>query len=137
MRKSLSLENRIARRIGRKSANVFLRDDFADLGDYDQVGRVLRKLATKGQLIRIGYGLYAKAKPSILTGELVPTVTLPKLGQEALARLKVKTVPSTAELAYRAGQSTQVPTGRLIGVRGRISRKIGYKGAYLQYEHLA
>ena len=137
MRKRLTLEDRIARRIARKSANVFLRNDFADLGDYGQVGRVLRRLATKGQLIRIGYGLYAKIKPSLLTGELVPAVTLPKLGQEALARLKVKTAPSTAELAYRAGQSTQVPTDRLIGVRGRISRKIGYKGAYLQYEHLA
>ena len=49
MKKPLILETRVARRIARTQANVFLRDDFKDLGDYDQVGRVLRKLAAKGK----------------------------------------------------------------------------------------
>lgn len=136
MQKSLTLEGKVSKRISRKKANVFLRDDFKDLGDYDQVGRVLRKLATKGKVIRIGYGLYAKTKLSSLTGEMVPITTLPTLGKEAMKRLKVKTVPTTADMAYQEGRSTQVPTGRLIGVKSRVSRKIGYKGAYLRYEHV-
>lgn len=134
MPKELTLESKVSRRIARKKANVFLRDDFKDLGDYDQVGRVLRKLATKGTMVRIGYGLYAKTKVSSLTGETIPVTTLPNLGKEALHRLKVKTAPTTADVAYREGRSTQVPTGRLIGIKSRISRKIGYKGAYLSYE---
>lgn len=136
MQKETTLESKVAKRIARKKVNVFLRDDFKDLGDYDQVGRVLRKLAAKGKVVRIGYGLYAKTKVSTLTGETIPIATLPSLGKEALSRLKVKTVPTTADVAYQEGRSTQVPTGRLIGVRSRVSRKIGYKGTYLRYEHV-
>jgi hypothetical protein len=132
----LTLEGKISKRISRMKANVFLRDDFKDLGEYDQVGRVLRKLANKGKVVRIGYGLYAKTKVSTLTGETVPISTLPNLGKEALKRLKVKTAPTIADVAYQEGRSTQIPTGRLIGVKSRVSRKIGYKGAYLRYEHI-
>ena len=137
MKRSLTLERRIFRRVARKTGNVLLRDDFKDLGGYDQVGRVLKHLVEQGKLIRIGYGLYAKAKLSTLTGETVPVATLPKLGKEALSRLNVQTMPTKAEQAYQEGHSTQVPTGRMIGVKSRISRKIGYKGAYIAYEHVA
>jgi len=47
-----------AKRIARKQTNVLLREDFKDLGDYDQVGRALKKLADKGKIISnasIGY----------------------------------------------------------------------------------
>jgi hypothetical protein len=137
MKKGLTLESKVSKRIARKRANVFLRDDFKDLGDYDQVGRVLKTLADKGKVVRIGYGLYAKTKLSALTGEIVPTAPLPRLGKEALRRLKIRTVPTSADIAYATGRSTQVPTGRQIGVKGRVSRKIGYDGTYLTYEHVS
>jgi hypothetical protein len=138
MKSSQTLERKILRRIARKkAANVFLRDDFNDLGGYDQVGRVLKSLAERGKLVRIGYGLYAKTKISSITGELIPTATLPKLGKEALSRLNVSILPTKAEKAYKEGRSTQVPTGRMIGVKSRVSRKIGYKGAYIAYEHVS
>lgn len=137
MKKTITLEKKIRKRIARKSGNVFLRDDFRDLGGYDQVGRALKHLAEKGEVIKIGYGLYAKTKVSSITGEIVPTATLPNLGKEALTRLKVKIEPTKAELAYQEGRSTQVPTGRMIAVSGRVSRKIGYKGAYIAYEHVS
>ena len=53
-------------------SNVSLRGDFIDLGGYDQVGRALRQLAQKGKILKIGYGLYAKARVSPLTGEALP-----------------------------------------------------------------
>lgn len=134
MNKRDSIESKISKRIARKKLNVFLRDDFLDLGGYDQIGRVLKHLVTKGKLIRLGYGLYAKAKISALNGETVPIAPLSKLGKEALSRLNVQTTPTKAEIAYQEGRSTQVPTGRMIGVRGRVSRKIGYKGTYIAYE---
>ena len=129
-----TLENRIFDRISRKRGAVLLREDFVDLGGYDQVGRALRKLSAKGKIMKIGYGLYAKASPSFLTGELVPEKPLPGLAKEALARLGVKTFPSTLEREYNAGRSTQVPTGRMIAVEGRVSRRIGYDGTYVSYE---
>ncbi len=132
-----SLEYKIMARMARKKCSVFVREDFRDLSDYDQVGRALRNIAKNGRLIRVGYGVYAKAKKSPITGELVPVVPLPELAKEALARLGIQTVPSRMEIDYNAGKTTQVPTGRVIAVKGRISRKIGYGGAYVSYEPAA
>ena len=128
------LEKRIAERIARRKGNVFLRRDFEDLGAYDQVGRGLRCLAAKGQLVRIGYGIYARAAVSPLSGKTVPAKPLPALAREALARLNVETAPSNFERAYSEGRTTQVPTGRMIAVRGRISRKIGHDGKFAVFE---
>jgi len=52
-------------------------------------------------------------------------------------RLGIKVVPSEMEEEYNSGRSTQVPTGRVIGVEGRISRKIGYQGVYVSFEQHA
>ncbi len=125
---------KVSARIARKKNAVFVREDFEDLGGYDQIGRILRDLTRAGELIKIGYGLYAKAKISPLTGAVVPVVPLPSLAKEALDRLGFETFPSLYEREYNAGRSTQVPTGRRIAVKGRISRKIGYNGAYVSYE---
>jgi len=128
------LEKRIAKRIGRMKADVFVRDNFKDLGGYDQVRRALRRLAEKGQLVKIGYGLYARAMVSPLSGKAIPKKPLPTLAAEALDRLDVETAPSSFDQAYNADATTQVPTGRVIVVRSRISRKIGYDGKYIIFE---
>lgn len=135
MSKRKSLEAKVRYRLGQKKAQVFVREDFDDLGGYDQVGRALRKIVSKGDIVKIGYGLYAKTKVSSITGKRVLVETLPRIAKEALTRLKVKVAPSKMEIAYNQGKSTQVPTGRVIAVKGRISRKIGYGGAYVSFEH--
>lgn len=91
-------------RIVRKKSNVFIREDFADLGDYDQVGRALLRLIRRNKLIKLGYGIYAKTKLSQLTGEIIPVAPLPVLAKEALKRLGVKTSPTLAELVIKALQ---------------------------------
>jgi len=136
MKNNNTLERRIVARISRKKSAVILREDFKDLGGYDQVGRVLRMLASKGKILRIGYGLYARASISKISGQLVPEKPLPSLAREALQRLGVETAPSSLEKEYNAGKTTQVPTGRMIAVKGRISRKIGYNGAYVNFERI-
>jgi len=134
MKKYGTLAYKISARIARKNNDVFVREDFSDLGGYDQVGRILRELAREGKLIKLGYGLYAKTQKSVFTGEIIPTKNLPELAREAVKRLGVKVVPSRAERDYNAGRTTQVPTGRRIAVKGRISRRIGYDGVYVSYE---
>ena len=52
--KSKTLEGRMLKRISRKRGDAFLRADFEDLGGYDQVGRVLRKMVREGRLLRVG-----------------------------------------------------------------------------------
>ena len=39
-----TLEDRVSYRIARSKQNVFVREDFEDLGGYDQIGRALRLL---------------------------------------------------------------------------------------------
>ena len=135
MKKRKTLESMITTRIARKKCAVFLRSDFDDLGGYDQVGRVLRDLVSKNLLMKIGYGLYAKTRQSTLTGQIIPNKPLPQLAKEALKRLGVKTAPSSIERDYNAGRSTQIPTGRMIAVKGRVIRRIGYNGAYVNFEY--
>jgi len=137
MSKYQTLEYKISARLARKNYAVFVREDFKDVGGYDQVGRILRQFARNGKIIKIGYGLYAKARKSPITGQLVPMLPLPALAREALSRLGVKTSPSSLEKEYNAGRTTQIPTGRLIAIKGRVSRKIGYGGAYVSYEPAA
>ena len=132
-----TLKSRITYRIKRSAVAVFVRQDFKDIGGYDQVGRVLRELVKKQILIRLGYGIYARARKSSVTGNLIPEKSLPELSEEALKKLGVKIVPASAQRAYNSGLSTQVPTGRVIGVKGRISRKISYNGKSVVFEQYA
>jgi len=132
-----TLEGKIAYRVKRSKTPVFVRDDFKDIGGYDQVGRILRGLVKKDLLISLGYGTYSRSKRSSVSGAVVPERPLPELAKELLKKLGVQVAPSSSERAYNSGKSTQVPTGRVIGVTGRIVRRIGYNGRYVSFEKVA
>src|ERR1700733_3916294 len=106
--KPASLEERLEKRIARKRGDVFLREDFRDLGGYDQVGRALRSLVRKGDLLKLGYGIYTRAARSPFTDKPVLPKGLRTM-KEALTRLGVEIVPTRMERDYNAGKSTQVP----------------------------
>lgn len=129
-----SIGDSIGQKVRRSRRNVFLRQDFASLGSYDAVGRALRQKTQEGLLVQIGYGLYAKAERSPLTGKPAPLVGIKRLATEALTRLGKSVVPSSAERAYNQGRSTQVPTGRAVAVKSRVQRRIGYDGKYVVLE---
>jgi hypothetical protein len=132
-----TLEGRITYRVKRSGAPIFLREDFSDLGGYDQVGRILRQLVAKGLLLSVGYGLYVRTKKSSISGKTIPEKNLWEITDEFLQRKRLQRVPSSAESAYNSGRSTQVPTGRVVGVKGRVSRKIGYDGTFISFEKIA
>ena len=128
-----TLDERMLKRISQKRGDAFVRADFEDLGGYDQVGRVLRKMVREGRLVRVGQGLYVRASPSITSGEPIPARGLAAL-REALGRVGIETFPTRLEQAYDAGKTTQVPTGRAVGVTRRVRRKVGYGGVHLSFE---
>lgn len=133
-----SLKSKIKYRISRSKAAVFTPADFFDLSNRDQVGRVLRQLLKEEELIKFGQGLFAKAKKSPLTGNVIPIKPLPELAREALTeKLKVEVVTSEDMQAYNEGRSTQVPTGRVIAVRSRVSRKMAYDGKSIKYQYVS
>jgi hypothetical protein len=66
-------------------------------------------------------------------GDPVPVGGLSAL-KEALRRVGVETLPSRLEEDYNAGRTTQVPTGRVVGVTRRVRRKVGYGAISLSFE---
>lgn len=126
MRRQKTLRERIETRIARKRGeDVFLPHEFADLGGEDQVLRALRSLTREGRLVRLGYGVYARAITS-LSGKpiLYSTNGLASAARQALNKLGVEWEPTEAERAYNEGRSTQVPVNPAVRVRGRFSRRL-------------
>jgi hypothetical protein len=127
MRRQKTLREKIETRIARKRGeDVFLPREFADLGGEDQVLRVLRNLTREGRLMRLGYGVYARAITSKLSGKpiLYSANGLASAARQALNKLGVKWEPTEAERAYNEGRSTQVPVNPAVRVRGRFSRRL-------------
>lgn len=121
---SQRIRDRIARSIGRSSAEVFVRSDFRGIGSYSEIGKALAALRRHGKLIRLGYGVYAKARASSLSGRPIPRKPLESLAREALEKLGVPAQPGRAEREYLAG-SSQIPARISFDTgRRRISRKL-------------
>lgn len=128
-----TLEKRVQYRIKRQKTSVFLIADFLDLGNKNQIRRILKKLLEKNLLVKVGQGLYARARISTITNQPVPDNDIRTIAIEALNKLNVKVYPTMYERMYEEGISIQVPTGRVIGVKNKISRKIGFNGHYIKY----
>jgi hypothetical protein len=127
MKRRKTLRARIEERIARKKGDdVFLPREFTDLGDYDQVRRALRSLVRDKRLVRLGYGVYARAIVSRLSGEplLYTPNGLSGAARQALDKLGVKWEPTESERAYNEGRSTQVPVNPVLRVKGRFSRRL-------------
>lgn len=102
---------RVYQKIKRSRRYVFERKDFDGFASYDQIGRALRQLVKQGELIKLGYGLYTKARMNSLTGRPMPTNPG---GSDALMReiLKMKGVDFEMDklsLQSLSGKSTQIP----------------------------
>ncbi len=79
-----------------------------------------------GRLVRLGYGVYARAIVSRLSSEalLMNPTGLRGVAREALTKLGVPWEPTEAELAYNEGHSTQIPVNPVLRVKGRFSRRL-------------
>ncbi len=114
---------------------MFLRADFESFGSVAQVGRALAEITATGILVKLGVGVYARAKPSVLSGRPIPVKPLEVLAPQALRRFGVNLTESRLSAAYNSGRSTQVPAGIVLNTgKRRISRKLGFNGKVVHYE---
>jgi hypothetical protein len=127
------IEAQIARKI---NDEVFLTREFTQLGGETQVLRALREMVAEGRLVRLGYGVYGRARPSSLNGKAVLNSREGFLGvaQEALNKLGVDWEPTEAQRAYNEGRSTQVPVNPVVRIKGRFTRHLSYRNAELVLE---
>lgn len=132
----LSIQDRMIRSIALRKGEVILRADFESMGSASQISRALKGLTEAGKIVRLGYGVYAKARPSALTGKPIPRASLAELGQEALEKLGVSVKLGHAQAAYSEGKTTQVPARTTFNTgQRRISRKLTVGISTVHYEN--
>lgn len=133
--RALTLRDKLISLLGKQKTDVFLRADFAALGSAAQLSRALRGLVDAGMVVKLGVGVYAKAKPSVLSGKPIPMHPVEVLAPQVLERLGVKTYPSRLVAAYNAGSGTQLPANVVINIGcRRITRRLGFGRQFIQYE---
>ena len=98
--------------------------------------RAPRELTEAGKLIRLGYGVYAKAVISSLTNRpMLAGDGFGPVSRQVLDKLKVPWEPTTAERAYNEGRGTQVPMTPRVRLRNsRSSRKLRHNTMELMFE---
>lgn len=130
------IEERLKRSIALRKDDVFLRSEFSDFGSPAQVSRALRHLVASGVLVKLGVGVFAKAKASVLTGQPIPVRPLEVLAPLVLQKLGVKITAGRAVREYNASDSLQLPAGIVFDTGSRrINRKLGFGGRYVVYEN--
>ena len=123
----MTIQDRIQTRVKRSKRSVFLRSDFKDIADYDQVGRAIRKLVCEGLLMRIGYGLYVRARVNRITGDQMPDNPAGADGVviEVMEKLGVDYQFDKLSQMNFSGDSTQIPARVKITPKNpRFTRKI-------------
>ena len=123
----MTIQSRIQTRVKRSKRSVFLRSDFKDIADYDQVGRGLRNLVSDGLLMKIGYGLYVRARVNRITGKLMPDNAAGADGVviEAMEKLGVDYQFDDLSNLNFSGESTQIPAKvKITPKSARFTRKI-------------
>jgi hypothetical protein len=136
MKSSLTIKDRMIRSVSMRRSEIILRSDFERMGSQSQISRVLGDFVREGRLVRIGHGVYAKARMSSLSGKPVPRQPLEVLASETLRRLNIEASGGQAEVEYTTGMSTQVPVQTTFNTgQRRISRKIIIGKRSIRYEN--
>ncbi len=121
-----SLKFKVLDRIQQMSGNVVLREDIEDMGSPRQISRCFKDLVEMGELIKIGYGIYAKSYLSEYINKPVIKGGFGQVCKEALTKLGVEWQPGSAEQAYNAGLSTQIPVRTIVQLKSRFRGHLNY-----------
>lgn len=113
-------------RIKRMPGNVLLRADIENMGSPRQISRCLKDLVEIGELVKIGYGIYAKSYVSETLNKPVIQGGFSQACKEALTKKGIKWEPGSAEQAYNAGQSTQIPVRTIVQLKSRYRGRLSY-----------
>jgi hypothetical protein len=92
MSSSMTLAHRMRLSLRRRSSPVVLRAELAPLGSASQVSQALKALQDDGELLRLGAGVYAKARRDESTQTVMPVVDVETLGREVAHKLKAQVI---------------------------------------------
>ena len=129
---------KILKRIGRQYGGpgaVVTAKDFLDLASRDAVDQALVRLTKRGDLNRVGRGLYHRPRMNQNLGIAVPPdadKVAVALGRQTGSRV----VPSSAVAANRLGLSTQIPAKHVYFTDGK-SRSVKVGSQTFRLKHVA
>jgi len=131
-----TLPQRIRARVTKSRRQIFLPIDFADLSGRVQVYRALKQLVDDGELMRVGYGLYARAIINPINGRamLASPGGFKAVSRAALTRLGVRWQLTPDEVAFNEGRSNQFPANAVVRLRSRFVRRVACNGMELRLE---
>jgi len=129
-----SFRNSLLEVIKKMSGAVVLRKDVEFLGSDRQVSRGIKALVEDGVLVKLGLGVYAKARESQYLGRPVIRAGFTDACIEALERLGVRWEVCQAIKDYNEGKSRQVPARFEIRLKSRFRRKLAYGNQMLRIE---
>jgi hypothetical protein len=131
----LSLQTRIFGLISkRERGKVFASKDFLDIGSREAVDQALSRLARRGEISRLGRGLYYCPRRNETLGiELPPDPD--EVAQALARRTGNRIVPSGAVAANTLGLSTQVPAKPVYLTDGR-TRKLRIGNTVFTVRHV-
>ncbi|HHE07944.1 MAG TPA: S-adenosylhomocysteine hydrolase [Chlorobaculum parvum] len=136
MKSRLNIRERMKRSITMRRGEIILRSDFTHMGSQSQISRLLTDFVAEGRLVRLGYGIFAKARISSISGQPVPREPLEVLAEEAFMRLRIEAKPGKAQRDYASGQSPQIPVQAVFDTgRRRISRELMVGNRKVRYEN--
>ena len=99
---------------------------------------MLHTLVHRGQLVRVGYGIYAKTRTNRFTGTLLPAAPFEPIAAEAFRKLGIDVGPRTLARDYNFGVPTQLPMVAVVTTgRRRITRRIQVGTKRVVYERVS
>jgi hypothetical protein len=129
-----SFKFKVLERLQLLEGNVVLRENIADMGSPRQVSRCFKDLVEMGVLVKIGSGVYTRSYISSRTNKPVINGGFGSACKEALTKLGVRWAPGSAEQAYNAGQSSQVPVRTIVQLKSRFRGNLYYGNRKLVVE---
>lgn len=113
-------------RVRKSGRYVFFRSDFNDLGSRSQVGRALLRMCTRGTLLKIGYGVYTKARRNRINNNvmLASPGGADAVFIEVLIRLKLSYELTGLTADYVEGRISQIPACMEVKLKRRMYRKL-------------
>jgi len=131
----MKIEQRLKLALAKLKDDVFLRQEFDRYASKACVAKGLKSLTQEGVLVKLGRGIYARGKTSVLSGKAIPLKPIEVLAPIALKKMGVIVKASSSVRAYNDGKSLQIPAGVMIGVgRSRVSLQIGFGTQKVIYE---
>lgn len=129
-----SLKFKLLDSIRQLPGNIVLRKDIENMGSPRQISRCLKDLIEMGELIKIGYGIFAKSYLSENLKKPIIQGGFDQACKEALTKLGISWAPGSAEQAYNSGRSTQVPVRLIVRLKSRFRGHLTYGNRKLMVE---